>query len=104
MPPFLATIFTVSFCIFLLSRFARDPRSTGGSSWLPVIWIFFVASRFPSQWLALFGLPNFGGSLEEGSPPDAVFFLCLILKGALDLKRRNFSLPALLRENFWLTL
>jgi len=70
--------------------------------WLPCIWIFFIGSRFPTQWLTLFGIPVIGGSLEEGSPLDALFFGAVIFAGILALRRRQITLSFLARENTWL--
>jgi exopolysaccharide production protein ExoQ len=102
MPPVLALFVTVVFCVFVLRRIGRD-QSTGGALWLPIVWIFFVGTRHPAQWLALFGLGNFMPiSLEEGSPLDAGFYLVLIAAGMRVLACRQVSLSALVRENFWI--
>jgi exopolysaccharide production protein ExoQ len=104
MPPFLALTLTVAFSMFMLRRHVQDPANPSSPSWIPVIWIFFAASRPPSQWLSLLGFPYFMGSLEEGSPLEAVFFLILILLGIGKLKSRHSRLSAIFRENMWLTL
>jgi exopolysaccharide production protein ExoQ len=104
MPPILALFLTITFSIFMLRRYGRDTREENRVSWLPVIWIFFVASRFPSQWLALLGLPNFGGSMEEGSPLDAVFFLSLVCLGLLRLRQLQVHWSSLVKENVWITI
>ncbi len=50
----------------------------------------------------MLGFPTIGGSLEEGSPLDALFFGALILAGILALRRRQITLSYLTRENTWL--
>lgn len=51
MPPSLAFLLWLLFVLTLL-RFdpARDSR-TSLALWVPVAWMFIVASRLPSQWL-----------------------------------------------------
>lgn len=101
MPPILALIVTIAFVVFVLRRIGRDP-SPDGALWLPIIWIFFIGTRHPAQWLALFGLGNFlPMSLEEGSPLDAGFYLVLIVAAMRVLARREVSLSSLMRDNFW---
>lgn len=105
MPPPLALLLTITFCVVMLRRFGHDPRERSGALWLPCIWIFFIASRFPGQWLDTFGIRiGGGGSPEDGSPLDAAFFLALILAGMAVLLRRSLDLPALIRANLWLFL
>jgi exopolysaccharide production protein ExoQ len=104
MPPFLALLVSVVFCVWAIRRYTPD-EGHGGALWLPVIWVFFIGSRFLGQWLALFNLPHFGGaSLEEGSPIDAAFLLCLMLWGLRLLGGRNVSISAVARDNVWLSI
>jgi O-antigen ligase len=72
--------------------------------WLPIAWIFFVASKFPSQWLEVLGIRLGGGVIEEGSPLDALFFGLLIGAGLLVLVKRGVSVPRLVSDNVWLAL
>lgn len=103
MPPTLASILTFVFTCAVLWYLGRH-RDVNRALWLPVLWVFFVASKFPSQWLQVFGLWNVAaGSVEEGSPLDAAFFLVLILLGMAVLVRRNIDVIALFRSNLWLT-
>lgn len=103
MPPAIALSVTVVFSSGLLLYLSRR-RTFGAALWLPVTWIFFIASKFPSQWLQDLGLWNAGGvSMEEGSPLDAAFFLSLILLGIAVLVRRRVDLSELLRSNLWMT-
>jgi O-antigen ligase len=41
---------------------------------------------------------------EDGNPPDAAFFLILIVLGAVVLARRKISLGEMVRNNVWLTI
>lgn len=104
MPKQLALLLTLGFFVYLVRRFGRDSRASDPILWLPVVWIFFIASRFPGQWISLLGIGGFSSSLEEGSPFDAAFFLILIVIGAVALQKRSFNLASLARQNMWLTL
>src|SRR5206468_451222 len=69
------------------------------------IWIFFIASRFPTQWLELFSLSAPGtATLEDGHPVDALFFAVLILVGIAVLVRRRIAVGSIVRNNVWLTV
>lgn len=105
MPPQIALLFTIGFIVYIIRRDSREWPARSGALWFPVIWICFVGSRFPSQWLDLFGISVGGGAaVEDGSPFDAVFFLFLIVAGSIILLRRRIDLRALARENIWFTV
>jgi len=103
MPPSLAVVLTVFLCVYLVRRIGRDSPASS-AHWIPIIWIFFIGSRFPAQWLQFFDIGDFlGASYEEGTPLDAAFFLILILVGARVLVRRGVLTSSLVRENLWLS-
>ena len=104
MPPPLALTLTAVFVSILFWRDSRKSVRVSAALWLPVIWIFFVGSKFLSQWLNLFGLPIGDSSQEDGSPIDAVFFLALILMGLFVLGRRRVAVLEFVRNNGWLTI
>lgn len=105
MPPPLALLLTTIFCVVMIRRYSTTGEAAGKALWLPCIWIFFVGSRFPSQWMALLGISiGGGGAVEEGSPLDAVFFLVLIVIGIVILARRGIGFGQLARENLALAL
>lgn len=90
MPPYLALLLW-SICLVLLLRFdpARNPKMSA-ALWIPVIALFIIGSRAPTQWL-------YGGvwvsaqSLEEGSPVDSAISLVLILSALGILTNRSFK-------------
>ncbi|HUK53170.1 MAG TPA: O-antigen ligase family protein, partial [Candidatus Binatia bacterium] len=103
MPPALAALLWFILLVGLLYLDpAKEPR-TSAILWAPVIWMFILGSRLPSQWLG-----NQGGAtaLEEGSPIDRAIlsFLMLLAIGALatrplpwgSLLARNTALVAFL--------
>jgi exopolysaccharide production protein ExoQ len=104
MAPALALAVTFAFCAAVLRYDSRSQRISAALT-LPIVWIFFVASRFPSQWLYTFGMPGFGrGTIEEGNPLDAAFFLLLIVAGMVVLQRRRVRVLEFAAHNVWLTL
>ncbi|MEQ1849961.1 MAG: O-antigen ligase family protein [Chthoniobacteraceae bacterium] len=104
MPPLLALIITLGFIGYLFNRDSRQGVGVSGALWLPTIWVVIIGSRFLSQWLDTFGLSVGGGSLEDGSPIDAVVFFGLIAGGVNILRKRRVSLRSLIQQNQWLTI
>lgn len=105
MSPLVATLVTLCFCAYMLRREQRLNPDASSALWLPVMWTFFIASKFPGQWLALLGLPvGILGPTSEGTPIDAVFFLVLTLCGMRVLSRRGFHLGDFVRDNRCITV
>src|SRR5450755_2831560 len=101
MPPPLAALLTVAFIIFLFRRDLRTHPNITRALWLPFIWIVVSSSRALSEWMTLCGFPT-GGTLEDGSPVDRLFYIMLIVAGFTVLRRRNVRVSQLMRENRWL--
>jgi len=74
-----------------------------GALWLPVIWVLLMGSRSAAQWLEVFGFKTLG-SLEEGTPLDAVVYSALIIAGVYVLSKRHVNLSDVVRNNRWLIL
>ena len=103
MPPPLATLITLCFCAYMLRREQRLHPTTRGDIWLPLIWMFFLCSRFPAQWLAVFGVSGgFFAPSFDGSPLDAIIFLLLTVLGAKVLQRRGYRLADFIHDNRWI--
>jgi len=88
--------------LLLLLRF--DPAKEPGTSlalWVPLIWIFIVGSRLPSQWLEG-QLGTAAGAFEEGNPVDRAVFSILILLAIVILLSRSFNWGGFLTRNFFL--
>jgi O-antigen ligase len=89
----------------LFWRDIREKPNITRAIWLPIVWMFLVASKPVSQWLNIFGLPGFAAtSLEEGSSLDAAVFLALIALGVYVLGKRQVRLSEIIRDNAWLTV
>lgn len=98
-PPDLALLIWL-FLLLLLLKY--DPARTAGTSpalWLPVTWLFIVASRNPSQWLSGIGGALSAQSIEAGNPLDEAVFLVLILSSMWVLSRRSINWQHLLQRN-----
>lgn len=103
MPPFVALLLWLVFVLGLL-RFdpARDKRISL-ALWVPVIWIFIVASRLPSQWLGG-QVQTASQALEEGNALDRSIFAFLILLAVVILVMRSFNWGGFFGRNFFLAL
>jgi exopolysaccharide production protein ExoQ len=103
MPPTLAALVWLVLLILLL---VYDPAKQPGVSvaiWVPIIWIFFVASRLPSQWLGGDRLTLAAQAFEEGNSFDRSVFLALILLAMIVLVSRSFRWGEFFVRNLALT-
>ena len=99
MPPSLALF---AWFVLLLALLRWDPARVPRSSWalwIPVIWMFILGSRLPSQWLGT----EAGGSIEEGNPVDRSIFFVIILIAIAVLVSRSFKWGSFLSRNHALT-
>jgi exopolysaccharide production protein ExoQ len=98
MPPYLALLLWL---ILLLALFSLDPSRGEGVSWavwIPTAWMFFLASRLPSQWMGG-QLGQAAQALEEGNPLDRTISSALILAAIVVLLVRNFKWASFLSAN-----
>jgi O-antigen ligase len=87
--------------ILLLTLLCWDPARHSKTSlalWVPVIWMFIIGSRLPSQW---FGGPveMAAKALEEGNPLDRTILLVLILLAIGILVSRSFRWQGVFARN-----
>src|SRR5690242_5591279 len=103
MPPFIALLLWL---VLLLALLRFDPAKEQGTSlalWIPVAWMFVVASRLPSQWLGGGGqIQTASQALEEGNAMDRAVFAFLILLALVILLLRSFNWGGFLARNFFL--
>lgn len=90
MTPTLALLLWIVILLALLCFDPAKDTKTSWTLWLPVIWMFIVGSRLPSQWL--------GGSagqaaqaLEEGDSLDRAVYFALIILAIGILTVRSFN-------------
>ena len=103
-----ARIATLVCLIGIYYLFRGDRKKNGGVSkalWIPLIWMLFAGSRFPSDWLNL-GSPSESSveKFSEGSPLDRNIFLVLVLTGTWVLRQRMLNWPLILSRNTWVWL
>jgi len=101
MPPSIALLVWFVLLVALL-RF--DPARQPGSSlalWVPLIWIFIVGSRLPSQWLGL-QVGSANEALENGNPLDRTIFFLLIVLAIGVLVIRGFNWGGFFARNIFL--
>ena len=90
MPPSLALIV---WFVLLLALLCFDPAKQPQTSlalWVPLIWMFIVGSRLPSQWLGA-QTGQAAQALEEGNTMDSIVYSVLILLAIGILVSRSFK-------------
>jgi exopolysaccharide production protein ExoQ len=90
MPPLLALFL---WFVLLLGLLCFDPAKDSGVSaalWVPVIWMFIMGSRLPSQWLGV-EVGSQVQAMEEGNPIDRSIFFGLMLVALAILISRSFK-------------
>lgn len=103
MPPTLALFLWL---ILLLALLRFDPARDSGTSlalWAPLIWMFIIGSRLPSQWLG-FQTGDSAAALEEGNPLDRSVLFVLIVVAIVILMSRSFNWGNFLARNFVLSV
>src|SRR5208337_2713975 len=103
MPPSLALLL---WAVLLLGLLCFDPARDPGTSaalWVPLIWMFIVGSRLPSQWLGSSQMGYSAVALEEGNSLDRTIFSVLILLAIGILMSRSFQWGAFFGRNVALT-
>jgi len=99
MPPSLVlSIWLVSLVALFWFDPAREPKISA-ALWVPLIWLFFTASRSPTMWLGLSYASNLGQSLEEGSPLDRTIYSLLMLVAFWILVSRSFQWRKFVSQN-----
>ena len=99
MPPTLALLLWFVLLLALLYFDPAKDSSTSLALWVPLIWMFIIGSRLPSQWLG----GQLGGgaqALEEGNPLDRIVFSVLIVLSIGILMSRSLKWGDLFARNF----
>src|SRR5678815_2745672 len=100
MPPRVALLLCFGLIVWLFHLDRRRYGRTSLALWLPLIWLFIIASRPFSTW---FGVES-GEDPLEGSPLDRLFFFSLILASVAVLMKRNLDWSGLMKKNQWLVV
>jgi exopolysaccharide production protein ExoQ len=105
MPPIVALALVIAVLAVLLVMERRTNPEVSPALWIPFFWIFFIGTRFPTQWLSINDAPAFPGADEylEGSPLDMAVFLSLYVMAVVVLMRRSVSVTSIMAANAWVT-
>ena|SRR5690242_10545403 len=92
-------------CLVALLRFdpARDSR-TSLALWVPLAWMFIVATRLPSQWFGGQVGVTASAAFEEGNSLDRAIFVSLIILSFIILLMRSFNWGGFIGRNFFLAI
>src|SRR5689334_6665746 len=85
-----------------LLRWSKD-QNESPALWLPVAWLFIIATKLPSQWLGLTPA-SFNTAFEEGSSLDRIVYLTLISIAIWVLTTRQIDWADLFAQNYSLVL
>lgn len=105
MPPVLALTLSLAFIALLLVTERRMNPTVSHAVWIPLLWMFFIGTRFPSQWLDLTSTVTMASADQylEGSPVDQIVFLALYVAALTILVKRRVSLGAVISANVWVS-
>jgi len=98
MPPTLALLLWTMSLLVLLWFDPAKVRGTSIALWVPVVWMFILGSRLPSQWLGLTS-GVVAQTLQEGNPLDRTIDLLLILLAIGILISRSFNWGSFFTRN-----
>ena len=101
MPPTLALALWLILLLALLRFDSANDVGKSLSLWVPLIWLFIVGSRLPSQWLGV-QVGSANQALENGNPLDRTIFSLLILLAIGILIARSFNWGGFFGRNFFL--
>ncbi len=104
LPSNVAAVVYLAFVVWLFRRDFKQRPDVTWALWLPWSWLLISCSRFVSEWLDILGLHFGGGSLEEGSPVDAIYFFIAIIAGYWVLRQRRISLGEFVLRNRWVAV
>jgi O-antigen ligase len=104
MPPTLALFLWFVLLIALLYFDPARSRKLSPALWVPVVWLFILGSRLPSQWLdTQVGVGSIQ-AMEEGSPIDRGVYVLLIVLSLAVLISRSLNWKAILKANWVLVV
>src|SRR5713101_3356172 len=102
MPPAVGLLVWFIFVLVLL-RYDLAEATPSPALWVPLIWMFIIGSRLPSQWLGQ--APTAAGTaFEEGSALDRAVYLLLIALALGILAPRHLNWREVFARNSALTM
>jgi exopolysaccharide production protein ExoQ len=106
MPPYLALLLCFILMVGLLwFDPAKEPK-VSAALWVPLIYMFFMASRQPTQWVSGevdASAATMADALQQGDPINRTISLILLILGIAILVSRSFRWGNFFRQNTVLT-
>lgn len=99
MPPALALVFSLVAIAALILQDRRANHDVSTTLWIPFLWLFFIGTRFPSQWLDLGSTTTSPSDSLESSSIDQLVFLALYTAGITVLVSRRLPLRDAMSAN-----
>jgi O-antigen ligase len=98
MPPLVALVLWAVLLVALLRFDPAREKKVSPWLWVPVLWMFILATRLPSQWFGT-GVEMSIQANEEGNALDRGIDLAFIIAGAIILRSRLFALRSFFERN-----
>ena len=99
MPPKLALLLTVLFILWLLLGDLKRRSHVSHALWLPLLWLVIFGSKPVTLWFGLGGADDDPNLQTDGSPVDRLFYLALIIAGAVIIARRRVTIGSFIANN-----
>src|ERR1700744_342080 len=93
MPPTVALLLCISLVLVLVCFDPTRDRKVSGALWVPIIFMFFMGSRQPTQWLSgniATGGVGAAAALMDGDPLNRTVSSVLLFMGVAILMSRSF--------------
>ena len=106
MPPSLALLLWFALLVGLFWFDPAKERKVSAALWVPLIFMFFMASRQPTQWISgqvEASAEAAANALEQGDPVNRTISLLLLFLGIAILVSRAFRWGNFFRQNWALT-
>jgi len=104
MPPFVALVLSLALIVVLLASERRMNPDVSHALWIPFLWLFFIGTRFPSEWLDMqASAMQRPEEYLEGSPVDQAVFLALYVAALVVLVRRRLPWSGVIAANLSIT-
>ena len=104
MPPILASCLCFAFILWLFLRDAKRASGVSAAIWIPLIWVWIIASKPLALWFASGTAASEGTDVTQGSFFDRNAYLVLIILGLIVLAKRGVTWHQVFVENRWLWL
>jgi exopolysaccharide production protein ExoQ len=102
MPPRLASCLCFAFILWLLRRDTKRASGVSTAIWIPLIWIWIIASKPLAYWLVSGTTAAEVTDVTQGSFFDRNAYLALIILGLIVLAKRGITWNQVFGENRWL--